>query len=114
MAVRDLQVVRPPSGRLSAISPLALLLLAASIPMADAHDHDSTHIEDGQAVSAEPIDTTLWVHIFIQMAAWGVIFPTGMVLGVRIAFKITSIQSPERVTSEYEETQYAGWLASRP
>lgn len=28
-------------------------------------------------------DTTLWVHIFIQMTAWGVIFPVGMVLGVR-------------------------------
>ncbi|KAJ3579009.1 hypothetical protein NPX13_g1556 [Xylaria arbuscula] len=34
------------------------------------------------AISVDPIDTTLWIHIFIQMAAWGVIFPVGMVLGI--------------------------------
>lgn len=86
MAVPDFEVARPRAGRPRSISPRALLLLfaAATVPMADAHDHDSTHIEDGQAISADPIDATLWVHIFIQMAAWGVIFPTGMVLGVRI------------------------------
>lgn len=28
-------------------------------------------------------DTTLWIHIFINMFAYGVIFPIGMVLGVR-------------------------------
>lgn len=28
-------------------------------------------------------DTTLWIHILIQTFAWGVIFPIGMVLGVR-------------------------------
>lgn len=50
--------------------------------MASAHDHSSTHIEDGQTISVEPIDTTLWIHIFIQMLAWGVIFPLGMVLGI--------------------------------
>lgn len=50
--------------------------------MASAHDHSSTHIEDGETVSVDPIDTTLWVHIFIQMFAWGVIFPLGMVLGI--------------------------------
>jgi hypothetical protein len=27
-------------------------------------------------------DTTLWIHIFLQMFAWGVVFPLGMVLGV--------------------------------
>ncbi|OTA52209.1 YTP1 protein [Hypoxylon sp. EC38] len=50
--------------------------------MASAHDHSSTHIEEGQAISVEPIDTTLWVHIFVQMFAWGIIFPLGMVLGI--------------------------------
>ncbi|KAI0117847.1 hypothetical protein GGR51DRAFT_500286 [Nemania sp. FL0031] len=59
-----------------------LLLASAALPMALGHDHDSSHIEDGQAISVEPIDTTLWIHIFIQMAAWGVIFPLGMVLGI--------------------------------
>ncbi|KAI1437449.1 hypothetical protein GGR50DRAFT_645089 [Xylaria sp. CBS 124048] len=59
-----------------------LLLASAALPTALAHDHDSSHIEEGMTISAEPIDTTLWIHIFIQMAAWGVIFPLGMVLGI--------------------------------
>ncbi|KAI2643574.1 hypothetical protein GGS21DRAFT_486095 [Xylaria nigripes] len=63
-------------------SVYALLLVFASLPTAFAHDHDSSHIEDGMTISVDPIDTTLWVHIFIQMAAWGVIFPLGMVLGM--------------------------------
>ncbi|KAK8041043.1 hypothetical protein PG994_014050 [Apiospora phragmitis] len=50
--------------------------------MALGHDHSSSNIPEGQIVSDDPIDTTLWVHIFIQMAAWGVIFPAGMVLGI--------------------------------
>ncbi|KAI0378555.1 hypothetical protein F5Y04DRAFT_147154 [Hypomontagnella monticulosa] len=59
-----------------------LLALFALLPMASAHDHSSSHIEEGQTISVDPIDTTLWVHIFIQMFAWGVIFPLGMVLGM--------------------------------
>jgi len=47
-----------------------------------AHEHHMDKIEEGQAVSADPIDTILWVHILIQTLAWGVLFPTGMVLGV--------------------------------
>ncbi|KAI1260478.1 hypothetical protein F5Y18DRAFT_254407 [Xylariaceae sp. FL1019] len=27
-------------------------------------------------------DTILWIHIFLQMLAWGIIFPLGMVLGI--------------------------------
>lgn len=29
-------------------------------------------------------DTILWIHIFVQMLAFGVLFPLGMVLGVRV------------------------------
>ncbi|KAI0884134.1 uncharacterized protein GGS22DRAFT_180199 [Annulohypoxylon maeteangense] len=68
-----------------AFSPLPSFLLAlglAALPMASGHDHDSSHIEEGQTISVDPIDTTLWIHIFIQMFAWGVIFPLGMVLGI--------------------------------
>ncbi|KAI1080792.1 hypothetical protein F5B20DRAFT_538966 [Whalleya microplaca] len=64
------------------LSSFTFLLALAALPMASAHDHDSSHIPEGQAVSAEPLDATLWVHIFVQMAAWGVIFPLGMVLGI--------------------------------
>ena len=58
--------------------PLALLLLAA---YANAHGgHDK--IPEGQAISPEPIDSTLWAHILIQCLAWGIVYPTGMVLGL--------------------------------
>ncbi|CAJ2510386.1 Uu.00g050890.m01.CDS01 [Anthostomella pinea] len=66
----------------SAMSLYAALLACAALPIASAHNHDSSHIEEGQMISADPIDTTLWIHIFVQMAAWGVIFPLGMVLGI--------------------------------
>ncbi|KAI1764631.1 hypothetical protein GGR53DRAFT_306186 [Hypoxylon sp. FL1150] len=65
----------------SSFLPLSLLVLSA-IPMASGHDHSSTHIEEGETISADPIDTILWIHIFIQMFAWGVVFPLGMVLGI--------------------------------
>lgn len=67
------------------------------------HDGQSK-IPAGQTVSNEPLvslswmwllmetpselthmqrqGTTMWIHIFIQMVAYGVVFPIGMVLGV--------------------------------
>ncbi|KAG7138700.1 Protein YTP1 like protein [Verticillium longisporum] len=50
--------------------------------MALGHDHGVSHIAEGESVSPEPIDSTLWVHIFIMMLAFGIIFPIGMVLGI--------------------------------
>ena len=29
-----------------------------------------------------PVDPLLWIHITLQTLVWGVIFPTGMVLGI--------------------------------
>lgn len=75
---------------------LALLWLAGQ---AFAHEHHTDEIPEGEAISAQPIvppptlsalailtleyqDTTLWIHIAIQIASFGIIFPTGMVLGV--------------------------------
>ncbi|KAI0867616.1 hypothetical protein GGS24DRAFT_271256 [Hypoxylon argillaceum] len=66
----------------SSLSVSTLLFVSAALPMASGHDHDSSQIEDGKAISGDPIDITLWIHIFLQMAAWGVIFPLGMVLGM--------------------------------
>jgi hypothetical protein len=71
--------------------------------MASAHGgHHENQIPEGATVSPEPLvcwtvmgleilldladesqDTTLWIHIFVQMLAFGVLFPLGMVLGVR-------------------------------
>ncbi|KAI9779269.1 MAG: hypothetical protein M1816_003632 [Peltula sp. TS41687] len=47
-----------------------------------AHEHHGDRIPEGQTISNDPIDTTLWIHIAIQTVTFGVIFPTGMVLGI--------------------------------
>lgn len=39
----------------SSLSISTLFLVAAALPMADGHDHDSSHIEDGKAISVDPI-----------------------------------------------------------
>ncbi|CRK18138.1 hypothetical protein BN1708_012253 [Verticillium longisporum] len=61
---------------------LQLASIIAFLPMALGHDHGVSHIAEGESVSPEPIDSTLWVHIFIMMLAFGIIFPIGMVLGI--------------------------------
>ncbi|WKT41796.1 protein of unknown function DUF2427 [Fusarium oxysporum f. sp. vasinfectum] len=70
-----LEAIAAPS--LSKVATIALLVTAVQ-----AHDHDASHIPEGETVSLEPLDTVLWIHIFIQMLAYGVIFPVGMVLGM--------------------------------
>ncbi|OIW29402.1 hypothetical protein CONLIGDRAFT_631478 [Coniochaeta ligniaria NRRL 30616] len=50
--------------------------------MALGHDHGTENIEEGETISKDPIDTVLWIHIFLQMIAFGVLFPVGMVLGI--------------------------------
>ncbi|KAF1811996.1 hypothetical protein P152DRAFT_466811 [Eremomyces bilateralis CBS 781.70] len=48
----------------------------------EAHEHHMDNIEEGQFISPDPIDSILWTHILIQTFAWGILFPTGMVLGI--------------------------------
>ena len=61
--------------------PLLLLLLSTLLASTHAHGgHDK--IPEGAVISHDPIDGTLWTHILIQSLAFGVIFPTGMVLGL--------------------------------
>ncbi|KAF2718373.1 hypothetical protein K431DRAFT_348842 [Polychaeton citri CBS 116435] len=43
---------------------------------------DHGHIPEGAAISEEPMDSILWAHILLQAFAWGIVFPTGMVLGL--------------------------------
>ncbi|KAL1296516.1 hypothetical protein AAFC00_000025 [Neodothiora populina] len=62
---------------LSCLSTLAVLATTAR-----AHGHHPETIPEGSAISAEPIDSILWIHILIQMVAWGIVFPAGMVLGI--------------------------------
>ena len=68
------------SSRRAAFAALAAAILLSAVPVHAHGGHE--HVPEGEAISAEPIDSTLWVHILVQCFAWGIIFPTGMVLGL--------------------------------
>lgn len=60
--------------------PALAALVLALVPAISAHGgHEK--VPEGHAVTTEPMDSTLWTHILLQSLAWGIIFPTGMVLG---------------------------------
>lgn len=44
-----------------------------------AHEH---HDELTEEAANAPTDAILWIHIFLQTAVWGILFPVGMVLGI--------------------------------
>ncbi|KAL7276822.1 hypothetical protein RUND412_000163 [Rhizina undulata] len=47
------------------------------------HDHDEAeNIPEGSVISPDPLDSILWWHILAMILAFGIIFPTGMVLGI--------------------------------
>lgn len=58
------------------------MVALSAATFADAHEHHMDKIEEGHVISKDPIDSILWIHILIQCVAWGVLFPTGMVLGI--------------------------------
>ncbi|CAE7008536.1 hypothetical protein P3342_002871 [Pyrenophora teres f. teres] len=60
----------------------AALVALLSITTTTAHEHHMDNIKQGNVVSEDPLDSILWIHILIQTLAWGLIFPTGMVLGI--------------------------------
>lgn len=62
-----------------AITVTAVALLAS---LTSAHKHHNDNIPEGEGVSPDPIDSILWAHILLQMTTWGLLFPTGMVLGL--------------------------------
>lgn len=68
------------ASRMSSLSWLCLVALLGAF--VHAHEHDTSKIPEGETISVEPLDTVLWIHILIQMLAYGVIFPIGMVLGM--------------------------------
>jgi hypothetical protein len=67
---------------LAAPSLSSIAIVALLAPVTQAHEHDTSQIPEGETISLEPLDTILWIHILIQMLAYGVIFPVGMVLGM--------------------------------
>ncbi|KAK4984849.1 hypothetical protein LTR66_008365 [Elasticomyces elasticus] len=61
------------------ILAFAVVLLAEKT---SAHEHHDDKIPGGEGLSPDPIDSILWTHILLQTLAWGILFPTGMVLGI--------------------------------
>ena len=55
------------------------VLMILFVSFASAHKH---HDELTEEQANAPIDAILWIHIFLQAAVWGVLFPIGMVLGI--------------------------------
>lgn len=44
-----------------------------------AHEH---HDELSEEAATAAVDSILWIHIFLQAAVWGILFPIGMVFGL--------------------------------
>ncbi|EGE03923.1 integral membrane protein [Trichophyton equinum CBS 127.97] len=61
------------------LGSIALGLALSPVVMAHGDHHK---IPDGKVISGDPLDTTLWIHILLMTLAFGLIFPTGMVLGI--------------------------------
>ncbi|KAJ5080958.1 hypothetical protein N7456_013668 [Penicillium angulare] len=40
------------------------------------------NVPEGESVSLDPIDSTLWIHMILMGFAFGIVFPLGMVLGI--------------------------------
>ncbi|PNS15622.1 Protein YTP1 [Sphaceloma murrayae] len=64
------------------VSTASLLLFACTVNVSRGHEHHGEEIPEGHTVTQDPIDAILWTHIIIQTAAWGVLYPLGMVLGL--------------------------------
>lgn len=56
---------------------IGTLFYLASEVLAHAHHNELTEEE----LNA-PVDSILWIHMALQAAVWGVLFPVGMVLGI--------------------------------
>ena len=56
-----------------------LLVLPFIVTLVHAHGH---HDELSEEETHAPVDSILWIHMFLQAAVWGLLFPVGMVLGI--------------------------------
>ncbi|KAI9766802.1 MAG: hypothetical protein M1840_006277 [Geoglossum simile] len=72
----------PPHRSTLNLAAVSLLILTLAARVANGHEHAEDEVEEGEIISAEPIDTILWLHIGAMILAFGLIFPAGMVLGM--------------------------------
>ncbi|KAF8639101.1 hypothetical protein AX17_001744 [Amanita inopinata Kibby_2008] len=71
-------VMVPRHRALYFLSIFVLCLSSLNGVVAHAGHHDTVTEEEANA----PIDSILWIHMFLQAAVWGILFPIGMVLGI--------------------------------
>ncbi|KAJ5728065.1 Protein YTP1 [Penicillium malachiteum] len=63
------------------IKTRSLWALFLIIGLVTAHgDHEN--VPEGEAISEDPIDSILWIHMILMGFSFGMIFPLGMVLGI--------------------------------
>ncbi|KAJ5736531.1 Protein YTP1 [Penicillium malachiteum] len=63
------------------IKTRSLCALFIIIGLVIAHG-DHGNVPEGEAISEDPIDSILWIHMILMGFAFGIIFPLGMVLGI--------------------------------
>ncbi|CAG8576759.1 8081_t:CDS:2 [Paraglomus occultum] len=75
------------------VSAISLIFTAVCfLPLTIAHEHED--LEDGAAISDDPVDGVLLAHIAAMFLAFGIIFPVGMIFGLsrsrwHVPFQIT-------------------------
>lgn len=102
--------------------PAALLLAVFALPAA-AHKHHSSLTEDQKNAD---VDALLVIHIMLQTLIWGILFPTGMVLGmsksrwhvplqVRRSYVFRARPNALKCDRniEYRYSPYARWILAR-
>lgn len=57
---------------------IATIICLLSLRVFAHKHHDELTEEEANA----PVDAVLWIHMALQAAVWGVLFPIGMVLGM--------------------------------
>ena len=57
---------------------LDLLSFAIMATLATRHSHHATSVD-----LSEPAGTLIWIHIVLQSVCWGILFPLGMVFGLK-------------------------------
>jgi len=74
MAARGSLIPRPSS---------LLSFLSLFVAFVAAHEHHDEELPPGQAITFDPVDSILWMHICFMTLSFGVLFPTGMVHAIR-------------------------------
>jgi len=70
----------PPNRTTLLHYPSLIALLALGGTLVAGHEHHDEDLPPGQVITLDPVDGILWAHIFVMILAFGVLFPTGMVL----------------------------------